>query len=522
MAPTSNAPATAKKRQSCDRCHGQKLRCIRAGDSEADACNRCLRQGAHCVYSSSLPKGRPNIYRIADPSTAPSNPSATTPAARDLGRRDLTSRFSSGPETTANGNGNKTNVNVNEDPMIMDTFSSSSTWPWLNTLSWNDMQMDGSEQDSTHWASTPHPIVDPPTDPSASFADPFPDLLSWVSTTTSDTDGRVPSRPSPPIRPQEHGPGLGNDLFDNSSNSGSSTSSSIVDRNGPDTGIARLSQLSTRLYPLHRSSLTLAENGGSSNQPSDRKQALQRSLINDAAFKSVAGWLVHVSANTSLAVRADRRNQTLETTTTGDTLHETFSASHQLLEILRCLQADVTSSSTPALSSSTSTSSNAGGPQLDFWTGNVTPQLSAHNEEPEQQQRKEPSPPSSSPYARSSSNNIIRHLVHACHTLLLDIYVALLTALQEDAERWSSSCQGLVDDTTALADIPLVLTVQLCSYLIERQHQAVDLFLSSQQHEGPGSRQPSPPASSTNRDVMSDLILEVQQRLGQLRRTLRI
>ncbi|KAI4087022.1 MAG: hypothetical protein LQ344_007079 [Seirophora lacunosa] len=521
MAPTSNAPATAKKRQSCDRCHGQKLRCIRAGNSEADACNRCLRQGAHCVYSSSLPKGRPNIYRIADTSTAPSNPSATTPSAPELGRRDLTSPFTSGAETNGNGN-NKTNVNMNEDPMMMDTFSSSSTWPWLDSLNWNDMQIDGSEQDSTHWASTPHPILDPHTDPSASFIDPFPDLLSWVSTTTSDADVRVPSRPSPSIRPQEHGHGLGSDLFDNSSNSGSSRSSSSVDRNGPETGIARLSQLSTRLYPLHRSSLTLAEKGGSSNPCSDRKQDPQRSLIDDVAFKSVAGWLVHVSANTNLAVWADCRNQTLETKTTGDTLHETFSASHQLLEILRCLQADVASSSVPALSSSTSTSSNAGGAQLDFWTSNITPQLSAQNDEAEQQQqqRKESSTPS--PYARSSSNTVIRHLVHACHTLLLDIYVALLIALQDDAERWSSSCRGLVDDTAALADIPLVLTVQLCSYLIERQHQAVDLFLSSQQHEGPGSRQPTPPPSATNYDVMTDLKMEVQQRLCRLRRTLRI
>ncbi|KAL8944158.1 MAG: hypothetical protein Q9211_000691, partial [Gyalolechia sp. 1 TL-2023] len=171
----------------------------------------------------------------------------------------------------------------------------------------------------------------------------------------------------------------------------------------------------------------------------------------------------------------------------------------------------------------------AAGTQIDYWTCNSIPQSSSNPDEPEQQQQhsKEPSPPTSS-YTRSSSSTVIRHLVHACYTLLLDIYIALLTALQYDAERWSSSCRpaAAVSSTAALADIALVLTVQLCSYLIKRQHQAMDLFLSSQQqqqNEGPGSsRQPSPPPASTTCAVMSDLEMEVQHRLERLRQTLRI
>lgn len=51
------------KRQSCDRCHGQKLRCPRPSNGNSGACERCIRSKAQCVYSSSLPKGRPSLYR---------------------------------------------------------------------------------------------------------------------------------------------------------------------------------------------------------------------------------------------------------------------------------------------------------------------------------------------------------------------------------------------------------------------------------------------------------------------------
>lgn len=51
-------PRGTPKRQSCDRCHKQKLRCLRS-DGESGACERCTRLKTQCVYSSSLPKGRP-------------------------------------------------------------------------------------------------------------------------------------------------------------------------------------------------------------------------------------------------------------------------------------------------------------------------------------------------------------------------------------------------------------------------------------------------------------------------------
>lgn len=103
---------------------------------------------AHIVYTApACPKGRPNIYRLVDASTAPSNPSVTTMPVTP----ELQPRAHSGPYTPgAEANHHKSNMSVNEDPMIMDTFSSSTTWPWLDPLNWNDMQIDLSEQDSSH------------------------------------------------------------------------------------------------------------------------------------------------------------------------------------------------------------------------------------------------------------------------------------------------------------------------------------------------------------------------------------
>ncbi|KAL8649676.1 MAG: hypothetical protein Q9226_005474 [Calogaya cf. arnoldii] len=524
MPPTSNPPVTAKKRQSCDRCHGQKLRCIRVGSDEADACNRCLRQGAHCVYSSSLPKGRPNMYRLRDASIAPSNPPAPAPVSPEHHHHHQPNPFTATADVNVSINANGINANakatVNEDPMMsghMDTSASASTstWPWLEPFNWNDMDVDGSEQqDSNHWTSNAHTTVDPHSDAGAAFLDAFPSLLGWGSAGNPEGDGRPPS----PIRLHEHGHGLGSDLFE-------STSTIVTDKSGPDVGIARLSQLSTRLYPLHQSSCNLADAAGSSGQSRDRGQ---NQLIDDAAFKSVAGWLVQVSANLDSSSGNDAREAAGEKTTAGDTLHDAFSASHHLLETLRCLQAD----SVHATSSSTSgdlkaSSSSTGEASLDAW-GNFTPPLSRSSSNDEDSSYSEKRKGSSS-YARPScqySNTVVRHLVMACHTLLLNIYVAVLIALQHDADRWSSSDNDAHVDPAALADMRLVLAVQLCSYLIERQHQAVDSYLSplsAPPNEGSGSQQPSSPGStSAHREVMTDLRMEVQQRLGRLRQSLRI
>ncbi|KAI4206918.1 MAG: hypothetical protein LQ346_000860 [Caloplaca aetnensis] len=459
------------------------------------------------------------MYRLADGSTAPAKAPTVTPATPKSSRHQ--------PATfhiaTANANANaNADPNMNEDLTLggpMDT-----TWPWLEPSDWNDMQFDGSEQDLSQWNSNSLVTADSQLDASTAFLNAFPSLQGWPSVGNGDGDSSV----------QGDGHGFGSEHPDSSS---SNSSSANPDKNGPDVGIARLSQLSTRLYPLHRSSCTLAETAGFSGQSRDRNQIHQSPLLDDTAFKSVAAF-VHVSADMNLLFRTGRQKPALETTATGDTLHDAFSASRNLLEILRYLQADVATEISSS-SSSTSLSTFVGGANLDARAG-ITSQASqttstsgGANSDFEQRQ-------GSSAYARRSnnySNTVIRHLVSACHTLLLNIYTAVLMVLQHDADRWSSSRPaGTADpeadaDPAALADMGLVMAVQLSSYLIERLQQAVELYLSTQaspqsslqRHELPASYQASPPGSTTaNPELMSDLNIEVQQRLAKLRQTLRI
>jgi hypothetical protein len=420
------------------------------------------------------------------------------------------------PNTNSNSNSNSnTSANVSEDEMMaasMDT--SASTWPWPASLDWNDMQVDGREQDSRSILSTSnlHTSTDPQTDAGLGFLDAFPSFLGWASTGNGDGGGGLSS----PIHPHEHGHGLGSEVF--KSDSGSSM---VIDKNSPDAGIAQLSQLSTRLYLLYRSSCTLAETAGSSSQSKGRNQPRQSPLIDDAAFKPVAAWLVRVSSNMSLLFRTDPQNG-LETTT-GDTLHDAFCASHHLLGILRCLQVGVSTGTSTSLTSPipASTSTSTEGPHLDYWAS-ITPQSASNENFLGYEQRRQ-----SSSYAGPSSqysDTVIHHLVIACHTLLLKIYVAVLVALQHDADLRSSSL--LTGNADAGSDIRLVLVVQLCFYLIQRQYQAVDLYSSprsGQQHDLPGSHQPSPATSTAeNRKKRNDLDIEVQQRVLRLRRTLYI
>ncbi|KAL8908009.1 MAG: hypothetical protein Q9207_001083 [Kuettlingeria erythrocarpa] len=396
------------------------------------------------------------------------------------------------------------------------------TWPWLEPSDWNDMQFDGSEQDLSQWNSNSLVTADAQPDASTAFLNAFPSLQSWPSVGNGDGDSSV----------QGDGHGFGSEHLDGSSSISSSTT---PDKNGPEVGIARLSQLSTRLYPLLRSSCTLAETAGSSGESRDRNQIHQSPLLDDTAFKSVAAF-VHVSADMNLLFRTGRQKPALETTATGDTLHDVFSASRNLLEILRYLQADVaTDTSSSSSSSSTSLSSSAGEAYLDAQAG-ITPQASTSGGGSSHFEQRQ----GSSAYARRSnhySNTVIRHLVSACHTLLLNVYTAVLVVLQHDVDWWSSSRPagkadpGADADPAALADMGLVMAVQLSSYLIERLHQAVELYLSPQaspqsslrRHGLPASYQAIPPGSTTaNPELLSDLNNEVQQRLAKLRQTLRI
>lgn len=292
---TSTASATMPRRQSCDRCHGQKLRCTRTGNGDRDACNRCFRQGVQCVYSSSLPKGRPSMYRLADISSSKSR--AVTPITSESRRQHSVSPHTQTAHANANGNGNG-NVNANanakanvmEDVLLAEPMDTS-MWPWTAPLNWNDLQLGESKHDSSQWTSNLHTMDHPQNDTGTAFLDSFQSATDWSPTANSEGGGSAPGGLLSPPRIYDHSPSLGIDLFD--SNGGITTPA--IDKNGPDAGIAQLSQLSTRLYPLHRSSCALAESGGSLAHSKGRNPARQSPLIDDDAFKSVAVWLVHAS-----------------------------------------------------------------------------------------------------------------------------------------------------------------------------------------------------------------------------------
>ena len=514
MSPTPKEKAAAKapRRQSCDRCYGQKLRCTRAGNGYTGACNRCIRQGVQCVYSSSLPKGRPSMYRLADTSTATLS-APGMPIAEDLCRRHLASPPTIAADTNASAN---TNTSVNDDAILdkrtdMPTSASMSTWPWLPLSQWNDTQVDGSEQDSSQPAAQFHRIVNPHTDSNKSFLDAFPSV-----------SGSVPGRHPSTTRPHERGHGHGSSM--------SQLCQLITQLSQLST---RLSQQDTPINHLPRPSCTPAETAGSSK---DHNQVYQSQLLDETAFKSIAAWLVQISANVNLLFQTDRPNPTLETATIGDTLRDVFSASHYLLEILRRLQVNVvtgTSAMATTVSTSISTSAGRSDLDLDFWASIVPQSVQLTSTSNENMTGFEQGKGLSS----QCPNTVIHHLVITCHTLLLNIYIAVLITLQRNADLRSFRLSiGNVDAdadvyTTALADdIRLVLVVQLCTYLTERQHKAVDLYLltqsppsSSQPHNFSGSRQPSRPTSTSgNQGGMSDLEVEVRQRLARLQQTLGI
>ena len=534
--PTPPAPPALPQRQSCDRCHKQKLRCTRENNSNGGVCDRCFRKRVQCAYSFSLPKGRPSVYRLGDESTT-SNTSGTkasgtehepvNPAASDADAdANASTKMNIDAIQVANPSMNEHSVLAGLMDTSMDV--STGTWPWLDTLSWDDTQLDidWSGHDSSH--------VDAVLASHNAFGN-----------NGSARDGLDPPSPSQPLyppsprHPHAHARGQAEDgVFDEHDGStrsnmgnciggaGDGTTNTSLDKymNWPSLVIAQLSQLSTRLSSLRYSSYTLANAAESSSCRLPNGQQIP--LIDAAAFESVAAWLAHGHGSADMNVHAPFHapaeshgpypSPAPETKPKGGhgILHDVFSASHRLLEILRHLQ--VKNIVEPFNLSTVTSAASAGqsSVQLRLTKG---PRSSA--------------PSSGSQQHSNNTMQIIRHLVMACEALLLEIYMAVLIALQHDAFHGASM------NTTALGDVRLVLVVQLCSYLIERQQQAVDLCLAPQSLLSPlsisgvvppkldrsGSPKPVPPGpvmGTADREVLSDLKNQVQQRLAHLRQTL--
>ncbi|KAI1172031.1 hypothetical protein F4777DRAFT_23299 [Nemania sp. FL0916] len=493
MEPTHRRATATPKRRSCDRCHGQKLRCIREGSDETAPCNRCLRQAAECVYSSSLPKGRPSMYKQAETTgvSASCVPNTARRASRNSGQN--------GPPAIDNIISGQAYAGSGDAALTVPTNIPVPAWAWLDSLDWNDFRINGTEFNWTQETPDTDAGEDPKGDSGLLFTDGHQNMLGGLA---SGGDGSLGLEDEP----------LAPNSFSNRRHG--SESGPTVDRNGHHGSIAELSQLSTILSPLHRSSLALAERQSATGQLHSQETGSTSQFINSPSFELVAEWIVRVSAgvDASSPPGIDRqdsheRSPTAETTEMGVMLHRAFSATRELLEILR--------------RSSVNTVSASSGIHPDF-SANVAIQ-------PSSVPTTTASGSASCFNARASGqfdNSVIRHLVIACHTMLLGTYARLLKMLQHDADRFSTTLprppSALPHDnnpdaevaSTALTDIRLVMVVQLCSYLTERQCQAVDLYLS------PQLSLIEPSSFHQEADMMRDLRLEVQNCLRHLQQAL--
>ena len=396
-------------RQACDRCRKLKLRCTRADN--AGVCDRCLRKGAQCAYSSSLPKGRRSKH--ASRTSAGGHPQA-----------GISEDFANGLQDTGSGSsgmdceGVQFDVAVGESPLTTD-----STLDWLYGMN-------------------------------SSLCD---DIAAGSAGFPSSQDGGLKQ-----VNDAGNTSSRGSDVMDTSSDS----------RDDPEVLIAQLAQLSTQISLLRRSGSLLVKGSPPSfpyNTQSDgRSQAHQPPIIDDAVFQSVATWLARGPIDTTPSCSSATSHacyaQAPKIKTLGDLLYHIFSASHHFLELLQHVPGGSASNNVAITGPDVSPSF------LDF----AIPSLNLDSSTPvvpESSQGSAWTSPCSNPIA--SSNNGIRHLLIANHTMLLGIYSEVFGLLQ----RYAGSSAS--DGTAPLREIRLVSVVQLCSYLIERQHQAMDLYLSS-------------------------------------------
>lgn len=365
-------------------------------------------------------------------------------------------------------------------PGSMDMFTDfQASWRLPEELTGENM-LDRSLNSTLNWDLT----TEAQLHASSEVSSPFPSDSGGASTESKGVAGQG--------HHCEKGLDLEADLAENSSMSSSSSYCGVVftaDSNGFELSIAHLSRLCMRLSQL-LSRCFLAETLDSSRPSKDHDTASEDQPIIDTVFKSIHSWLVHGSDNTNLSLDPESLRGTRMT---GDLLHHVFSASNHLREILRYLHSSSLHAETTTRSVSEASRSS------------------------------------------QHSCSVTYHLVLACMTLLLKIYVAILISLQRSADALSSSllARYLVEpsdymDAASRGHIKLVSVVQLCSYFIKGQNQTFDTILSSQGSlHAPSSQEHDPQQSvwydATYRhaiEEMSDLKTEVEQRLKRLQESL--
>ena len=294
-------------------------------------------------------------------------------------------------------------------------------------------------------------------------------------------------------------------------------STSIGSRDGPipttadkyrfELSLAHLSRLNARLSQLLGSSRRfLAEPLDPSRQVKNQDPALQVQHSIEAVFRSTNTWLVHGSTNVD-----STSSLSLGQTNAFNLLHYVFSASNHMLEILHHVRVSLLTSNanpSPAASSSPIASGLSSSLHVETLT-----RMSSNE-------------------GSLDSSSAVHQLVVICVTLLLNMYVAILTALQRSADALNASrrqrAKDLVEpndhmDRASRIYLQLVSVVQMCSYFIKRQTQVLDKMMLNS--DGPlytPLSRDCDPLQSISSDAMSDVKTEVEQRLRQLQESLSI
>jgi hypothetical protein len=274
-----------------------------------------------------------------------------------------------------------------------------------------------------------------------------------------------------------------------------------------------LSRLSTQLSQLLGSSRgflsEVTEVSPNSGVDCSAEQA--RTAIR-AVFTSVNAWLTQGSVDLDPALLTQANSGP---SSPSDLLPHIFSASNQVMKILHQLREDVM---TPKTSSAQSTASSSGR-QNSISSCYTQPAFSNANSSIE-------SLDPSSGDGSSRSYGVIHQLVVVCLTLLLNMHIVILIALQRGADALcerednnGTRSDQLSDKVSQPIDcegqmhLQLVSLVQMCSYFIQREDQGLDMLvlngLSSYVTE------------SLQTDVCK-LRVELKQRLEQLRARLGI
>ncbi|KAI0971275.1 hypothetical protein F4678DRAFT_434316 [Xylaria arbuscula] len=529
---TGSAAESSPIRQSCDRCHKQKLRCTRESSTNSGACDKCIRKRAQCIYSFALPKGRPSRYR-----TSPAEPARPIPAVSSspaLGQVTPTSlNLSPSPITSPKPVNNSVNNSRDTPPCIDNgggggggtiiedpeagaptTNASALADPVDSTLIGRDQytsdwDWNGADDWHRHAQSAAAACNDASTHGIAAFAA----LLNQPMTGDRAVDGMQEAAADPS---SSGPPSWNNTTLAMDHHHGAHVEATITGVGytwaefDPDLAIAELSTLSARLSTLRRSCYNVV---AALKGPTSACPGLPQPLLQQVSFKAACDWLAYGPGNA--VVSPSPTPQSLggvspsmgggESKQVGHLLHQVYTASYLLLEIVRSLQINLPFlSPVDSESELTETSSESSNFHLD--ASHVFPSLSVS---PTLSTAPQPSLATPALTSPSEGSGVIYYLVMACHTMLLNVFIAVFLILERETE------YSVQSPTPVLSDIRLVFVVQTCSYLIKRLRQSLESYLPLQL-----TSQPHPGASA--REEIKDLQGQINNLLERIEGRLRL